>query len=128
MMTAVLAARSRLGISMMPRALYENRQARTSRSASVVVDQQRRLEPPHLAHRLDELGIVGQQRRRIDKPSQLVFVDAVCGLCGAGGCRVQRQLQPDGHEQNLKDPRMRSGRHRSFPGGQGCKWARCQTM
>ena len=34
MMTAVSAARRRLGISMMPRALYEKRQARTCRSAS----------------------------------------------------------------------------------------------
>ena len=33
MITAVSAARRRLGISMMPRALYENRQARTCRSA-----------------------------------------------------------------------------------------------
>ena len=32
-MTAVRSARSRFGTSMMPRALYENRQARTSRSA-----------------------------------------------------------------------------------------------
>ena len=33
MMTAVSFARRRLGISMMPRALYDQRQARTSRSA-----------------------------------------------------------------------------------------------
>ena len=50
---------------MMPRALYENRQARTSRSASLVVDQQRRLEARRLADRLDELGVIGQQRPRV---------------------------------------------------------------
>ena len=65
MITAVLSARSRLGISMIPRALYENRQARTDRSAPSSFDQHRRLESPQLAHRLDELGIVGQQRRRV---------------------------------------------------------------
>jgi len=34
-MPAVSAARKRFGISMMPRALYEKRQARTCRSASL---------------------------------------------------------------------------------------------
>ena len=65
MIRAVSAARRRLGISMMPRALYENRQARTSQVGALVVDEHGRLEAGDLADRLDELGVVGQERLRV---------------------------------------------------------------
>ena len=102
MIRAVSAARRRLGISMMPRALYENRQARTCRSASCVVDQQRRLEPSPLADRLDELGMVGQERLRVGQGREPVLVDPRPWLPRPG--RGQ-----DGQNTNSDKPNQRKG-------------------
>ena len=59
---------------MMPRALYENRQARTCRSARAIVDQQRRFVAHRFAHRLDELRMIGQQRLWVGQPRQSIFI------------------------------------------------------
>ena len=42
---------------------------------ALVVDEQRRLEPGDLADRLDELGVVGQERLRVDEGREPVLVD-----------------------------------------------------
>ena len=50
----------------------------------LVVDQHRRLEAGDLADRLDELGVIGQERLRVGERGEPVLVDARLRLLGPG--------------------------------------------
>jgi hypothetical protein len=67
----------------------------------LLINERRRLKSPQLPHRLDELGIIGQQRLRVSQRNQPVVIRPRGGLFAYGRwCPTERENNGQRADEN----------------------------